>query len=178
MSPGPVPDGLSRRATLAGLSLAAMAQAPQPGERWLWIRNEKGEELALPYRRGHAYDPAAMARLRHLFRDLRADTEGPLPGVLPDLLSLIQERLGFDRPLRLISGYRTPETNATLRYAAPNSLHMQGMAADIVVRGRPQDDVCACAQDLSQRLGFMGVGWYGSFTHVDVGPRARWTRLL
>ena len=30
---------------------------------------------------------------------------------------------------------------------------------------------------LSQRFGFMGVGLYPGFVHLDVGPRRAWTRL-
>lgn len=149
-----------------------------PRDRWLWLQNNAGEEIAVAYRTGQDYNIAALARLQALFRDLREDAPGPIPGLLLDMLSLVQERLGYTKPLRLISGYRTPRTNASLPYAAPNSLHMQGKAADIVVRGMPQAEVHAQAALLSQHLGFMGIGWYGSFTHIDIGPKASWTRIL
>jgi uncharacterized protein YcbK (DUF882 family) len=183
-----------RRALIAGLGIAAIGGAgaradvlghgdvprpvPAPRDRWLWLQNNAGEEIAVAYRTGRAYNIAALARLQLLFRDLRADTPGPIPGLLLDMLSLVQERLGYSRPLRLISGYRTPQTNASLPHAAPNSLHMRGMAADIVVRGMSQADVCGHATVLSRHLGFMGIGWYGSFTHIDIGPKASWTKML
>ena len=173
---------LRRRALLAGLGATAIGggvaradvlgsggmggPAPPvlpPRDRWLWLQNNAGEEVAVAYRTGQDYNIAALARLQNLFLDM---------------LSLVQERLGYSRPLRLISGYRTPHTNASLPYAAPNSLHMQGKAADIVVRGMPQAEVHAQAALLSHHLGFMGVGWYGSFTHIDIGPKASWTRIL
>ena len=189
---------LRRRALLAGLGASVIGDrvargdvlgygtvppADPPGalpqrERWLWLQNNAGEEVAVAYRSGQDYNIAALVRLQTLFRDLRADAPGPIPALLLDMLSLIQERLGYTRPLRLISGYRTPATNASLPYAAPNSLHMRGMAADIVVRGIPQSDICSHAMLLSQHLGFMGIGWYGSFTHIDIGPKASWTRML
>ncbi len=161
------------------LDLRNLAPSPAPDrQRWIWIQNEAREEVALAYRTGQDYDIRALARLQHLFRDLRASTAGPIPPLLVDMLSLIQERFSYTRPIRLISGYRTPATNASLPFAAPNSLHMRGMAADIVVPGLPQADVCSLAMMYSQHLGFMGVGWYGSFTHVDIGPKASWTRML
>ncbi|MBR0652297.1 YcbK family protein [Roseomonas terrae] len=188
---------LRRRALIAGLGAAAIgggaaradvlgygdvpapaSQDLRPRDRWLWLQNNAGEEVAVAYRTGQDYNIAALARLQALFRDLRADAPGPIPGLLLDMLSLVQERIGYTRPLRLISGYRTPQTNAMLPHAAPNSLHMRGMAADIVVRGMSQADVCAHASLLSNHLGFMGVGWYGSFTHIDIGPKASWTRML
>ncbi|MBW6397125.1 DUF882 domain-containing protein [Roseomonas sp. HJA6] len=186
-----------RRALLAGLGAAAMGgsnsaradylgfgevpaePAPlPPRERYLWMVNNAREEVVVAYRSGQDYSIDALARLQHAFRDLREDAPGPIPGLLLDMLSLIQERLGYTRPLRVISGYRTPQTNATLPFAAPNSLHMRGMAADIVVPGMAQADVHAHAAALSNHLGFMGIGWYGSFTHVDIGPKASWTRIL
>jgi uncharacterized protein YcbK (DUF882 family) len=188
---------LRRRSLLAGLGLAAtgggaaradvlgygeVARPPPPDlpprDRWLWLQNNAGEEVAVAYRTGQDYNIAALARLQNLFRDLRQDAPGPIPGLLLDMLSLVQERLGYTRPLRLISGYRTPQTNAMLPHAAPNSLHMRGMAADITVRGMSQADVCAQASLLSNHLGFMGIGWYGSFTHIDIGPKASWTKML
>lgn len=160
---------------MTGLSGRAAAQAR---ERWIWARNEAGEEVATAYRSGQDYNLAALARLQHLFRDLRANTPGPIPPLLVDMLSLLQERFGYTRPLRVISGYRTPATNASLPMAAPNSLHMRGMAADVVMPGLAQVDVVTQASLLAHHLGFMGIGWYGSFTHIDIGPRASWTRLL
>lgn len=186
-----------RRSVLAGLVLTAAGAggaradllgygdlpSPVPSalparERWLWLRNNAGEEIAVAYRRGQDYSIPALVRIQHLLRDLRAEAPGPVPTLLLDMLSLIQERIGYTRPLRVISGYRTPQTNASLPHAAPNSLHMRGMAADIVVPGLPQSEVCSHAMLLSHHLGFMGIGWYGSFTHVDIGPKASWTKML
>lgn len=199
MVKAPVPGiaRLRRRAVFAGLGAAAIGggaaradvlgygdvpppapPALPPRDRWLWLQNNAGEEEAVAYRTGQDYNIHALMRLQRLFRDLREDAPGPIPGLLLDMLSLVQERIGYTRPLKLISGYRTPQTNAMLPYAAPNSLHMRGMAADIVVRGMPQADVCSHAMVLSQHLGFMGIGWYGSFTHIDIGPKASWSRML
>jgi uncharacterized protein YcbK (DUF882 family) len=181
-----MPESFPRRRVLAAAAAAAVAApgARRAGattpvrERWIWIQNNAGEEVATAYRAGQDYNGAAFGRLQHLFRDLRAETPGPIPPLLIDMLSLLQERFGYTRPLRLISGYRTPATNASLPHAAPNSLHMRGMAADIIVPGLPQGDVVMMAMTLSEHLGFMGIGWYGSFTHMDIGPKASWTRSI
>jgi uncharacterized protein YcbK (DUF882 family) len=157
---------------------APQAQPAAERERWIWVQNNAGEEVAVAYRAGQNYNVAALVRLQRLFRDLRAETAGPIPALLVDMLSLLQERFGYTRPLKLISGYRTPQTNATLPFAAPNSLHMRGMAADIIVPGFSQTDVVNQAMALSNMLGFMGIGWYGSFTHVDIGPKANWARMI
>lgn len=150
---------------------------PSSPERWIWAVNNAGEEVAVAYRSGETYDPVALARLRHLFRDLREDTPGPLPPLLIDMLSLLQEAHGYQRPLRVISGYRTPRTNASLEHAAPNSLHMHGLAADIYIPRVASFDIANQALALSNRFGFMGVGFYRQFTHLDVGPKATWTNF-
>lgn len=174
---------VGRRAALAavGAALAGTGQAradSPPRERWLWIQNGAGEEVAVAYRAGQDYNLAALARLQHLFRDLRVQTPGPIPPLLLDMLSLLQERFGYTRPIRLISGFRTPQTNAMLPHAAVNSLHMRGWAADIIVPGLSQTDVVTQAMTFSNMFGFMGVGWYGSFTHIDIGPKASWARSI
>ena len=161
-------------ATLAGFP-ARGAVAP---ERWIWAQNHAGEEVATAYRKGEVYDPAALARLRRLFRDLHAGVEGPLPPLLIDVLSAVQERWSYTRPLRIGSGFRTPRTNASLEGAAPASLHLRGLAADICVQGIRPVDLGLAIWVLSQRLGFMGVGLYRGFVHVDIGPRRAWTRAL
>ena len=176
---------VGRRPFLSGAAGAAVATAAWPAralppariERWIWAQNHAGEEVALAYRAGNDYDPAALARLRHLFRDLREEVQGPLPPLLVDMLSVVQERWGYARPLLVGSGYRTPKTNRSLEGAAPASFHLRGWAADISVRGVPALDLGLAVWTLSQRFGFMGVGLYPGFVHLDVGPRRAWTRF-
>jgi uncharacterized protein YcbK (DUF882 family) len=171
---------LARRTLIA----CALAPWPRPSgagttapERWVWLRNEWGDEVALAYRRGDHHDPVAMARLRHLLRDRRAATEGPLPPLLVDMLSALQEQWGYERPIVVKSGFRTAATNRSLEGAAPGSLHLRGMAVDIAVPGMPLEDVSGRAWLLGHRLGFMGIGLYEHFVHLDIGPHRVWTRL-
>ena len=146
-------------------------------ERYLWAINNANEEVAIAYRSGEAENPEAMGRLRTLFRDIRENTPGPLPPLLVDMLSLLQERYGYSRPLRVISGYRTLRTNLGLEHAAPNSFHLHGYAADFYIPNVPVLDVAVAALALSLRFGFMGVGFYRQFVHVDVGPQRSWTNF-
>lgn len=163
----------------ATASVTAWPAGARPStERWIWAQNQAGEEVAVAYRAGDSYNPAALARLRHLFRDLREGAQGPLPPVLVDVLSVLQERWSYTRPLVVGSGFRTLRTNASLEGAAPASFHLRGSAADISVRGISPLDLGGTVWTLSQRFGFMGVGLYRGFVHVDIGPRRAWTRLL
>jgi uncharacterized protein YcbK (DUF882 family) len=162
--------------TLPAMWRRASAAAAAP-ERWIWVRNHAGEEVATAYRAGDTYQPQALAGLRRLFRDLHEEIEGPLPPLLLDMLSVLQERWTYTRPLVVGSGYRTLRTNMSLEGAAPASFHLRGWAADISVRGIEPLDLGLAVWALSQRFGFMGVGLYKGFVHVDVGPRRAWTRI-
>ena len=98
--------------------------------------------------------------------------------VLFDSLSRLHASLDTDEPLHLLSGYRTPETNAKLRQrskgVAKFSLHMEGRAADIYVPGVPTRTLQQAA--LSMQAG--GVGYYGrsGFVHIDTGNVRHWER--
>src|SRR5215212_2382241 len=130
---------IRRRPFLLGAAAAAGTAGPSAWkrasaavaapERWIWARNQAGEEVAAAYRTGDAYKPQAIAGLRRLLRDLREEVEGPLPPMLVDMLSVVQERWGYAQPLLVGSGYRTLKTNRSLEGAAPASFHLRGWAA-------------------------------------------------
>lgn len=166
----------ARRALLGALLAAPGLARGEAAARHVWLQNAAGEELALRYRLGEAYEAAAMRRIRHLLRDLRAGEEGPEAPLLVDMLSVLQEGWHHMRPIRVLSGYRTLRHNDMLEGAAPASLHLVGWAADIAVPGLPLDFVAAACERLSGRLGFLGVGLYPRFVHLDIGPRRHWTR--
>lgn len=177
----------SRRLVLRGAALLAGAGAlgARPAEaqrvgdrsRFVWVRNQAGEEMAGAYIRADGWiDWRVVARLQHLFRDLRQNAAGPMPVLLLDVLWLIQAGWRFERPLVLMSGYRTPQTNGALEGAARNSRHMEGQAADIVVPNVPVGQVAEAATAFSRLYNFMGVGVYPGFVHVDIGPKRAWER--
>nr|WP_280842865.1 DUF882 domain-containing protein [Pararoseomonas baculiformis] len=153
------------------------ARAATGASRQIWMQNRAGEEVRAAYRHGETYDAAVLQRLRHLFRDLHEGTQGPLPEMLVDMLSVLQEAWGYALPLLLNSGFRTPRTNAMSEGAAPASLHLRGLAADVSMPGIDHPDLALVALSLSERLGFMGIGVYPRFVHLDVGPSRRWTRI-
>jgi uncharacterized protein YcbK (DUF882 family) len=94
-----------------------------------------------------------------------------------DLLHQLSGRLETSGPFQIISGYRSPATNAALHArssgVAKHSLHMEGMATDIRVPGVELGRLRAAALD----IGRGGVGYYpqSNFVHVDTGRVRRWT---
>lgn len=102
-------------------------------------------------------------------------TQDPLPqaDILQNLLALanrlqvIRDLLG--KPIVITSGYRTVSHNKAVG-GASGSLHLKGMAADIVVQGMSAKDVQKFLKDWSG-----GLGCYPNFTHLDLGTKRRWT---
>ena len=77
---------------------------------------------------------------------------------------------GVGRSITVLSGYRTPRTNAMLPGAAANSFHMYGRAVDFRIDGWAVSKIA----DRLELLEVGGVGRYDGFVHVDSGPPRRW----
>ena len=95
---------------------------------------------------------------------------------LLDLLHLLHRKTESNAPFHVISGYRSPKTNARLRSAsngvAKRSLHMQGKAIDI----RLPDIKLSRLRDAAISLQAGGVGYYAksNFLHLDTGRPRSW----
>ena len=93
---------------------------------------------------------------------------------LVSLLDFLEDHFQ-GKPIRLISGYRSPEYNTALRrkgkLAAKTSLHMEAMAADIEIEGVPGRTLW----DYARSLDCCGAGYYHSQgIHIDTGPKRSW----
>lgn len=134
------------------------------------------ERVNTVYWENGRYIPDAMAEVNWVMRDHRDGQVRQMHGRLLDYLDRIATRLDVDQPFQLISGYRSPHTNAMLAErsggVAKKSLHMEGMASDIRAEGVDLDRLHAAAASL--RGG--GIGYYpvSNFVHVDVGAVRRW----
>jgi uncharacterized protein YcbK (DUF882 family) len=135
-----------------------------------------GETLKTVYFDGGEYVPGALLEVNYFFRDFRANQLKAIDPRLLDLLHRINHALDTSRPFNLISGYRSPATNAWLASqsegVARHSLHMDGMASDINVQGRS----LALVQMVALAMRGGGVGYYprSDFVHVDTGRVRRW----
>ena len=127
-----------------------------------------------------SYKISGLFQINRAFMDTRAREITRIDIDLINLLYEIRLRVGLDKKFNIVSGYRTPQTNAWLRRqlggrnVAKNSFHMQGKAVDIFVPGVPLHKLRNIA--LSLKRG--GVGYYPKqgFIHVDVGPVRQWRR--
>ena len=158
---------------------AATTSSPISGltERSLAFYNlHTGESLKTVYWQAGDYLRPSLADINRVLRDHRTGEMHDIhPGLL-DLLCDLRLRLDTKEPLQIISGYRSPKTNALLHSqsngVAERSLHMDGKAVDIRVPGRALPLLRKTA--LSMKGG--GVGYYptSDFVHVDTGRVRSW----
>ena len=174
----------SRRALLAlgtagALSFVgrAAARAATTPERALsFVHTHTGERARVVYFAGGDYLSDGLSELERVLRDHYSGERHPIDTRLLDLLHALAGRVGASQPFHVISGYRSPTTNATLAArsggVARRSLHMAGQAIDVRLPG------CALAtlRDAALALSAGGVGYYATsdFVHVDVGRVRRW----
>ena len=118
----------------------------------------------------------ALADINHILRDHRTgDVERIDPKLIMHVHNLY-EKLGSNSKLHIISGYRSPRTNAMLRGrsegVAKKSYHMKGMALDIRLDDRHVRDISKTARAMARG----GVGGYtkSNFVHIDTGPTRSW----
>ncbi|EJL26022.1 hypothetical protein PMI01_04193 [Caulobacter sp. AP07] len=163
-------------ATQAAVPLGAYRPAAT-AQRWLKLHNVHTQErLEAVYFEKGEYVPDAVQALDKVLRDFRTGDVHPMNPQLFDTLADLARKTDTKDHFQVISGYRSPKTNAMLNErsgeVAKRSLHMDGKAIDIYLEDVALDRVRAAALD----LGRGGVGYYptSNFVHVDVGPVRRW----
>ncbi len=177
---------IDRRAFLkfAGTAITAAAlpgtlygKTVEPHEKSLSFYNiHTGESLRTTYWAEGDYIPDSLAEIDKILRDFRSGTETVMDPKVLDILFAVRTKLESTKPFQIISGYRSPQTNAMLRKnttgVAKKSLHMQGKAIDLNLPGTDLAILRKAA--LSERAG--GVGYYpaSNFVHVDSGRVRHW----
>jgi len=169
--------GLGATASLAMPS--AFANLATQSERKLSLFNlHTGESIKATYWAEGQYQTSELHAINRVLRDFRTGDIHKIDNNLIDLLNILHHKLNGKQPFHVISGYRSPKTNAALRNrsshtgVAKHSLHMQGKAIDIRLPGRKLSALHKAALDL--HLG--GVGYYSKsdFVHVDTGRVRHW----
>lgn len=138
------------------------------------------ESITITYMKNGKYVPSAMKKLNYFLRDWRRNEAIAISPRTIDLMWELHADLGSKAPIHIISGYRSPKTNAFLkkigRNVARKSQHMIGHAIDLYFPDVPTVKVRNSA--LVRQVG--GVGYYRSgggptgFVHIDSGRVRHW----
>lgn len=177
---------LGRQSLLAASAAMWASSSLASPIRNLKLRNATRRLRMLPVHTGETLDSvywtngrisaSAQKAISWIMRDWRTGAAIPIDSRLIDILSAAHRRLRTARPLELVSGYRSPETNLILRVrsdgVAPRSPHMVGMAADIRIPGGTLDEISRAAE----ASGAGGIGTFPgpNFVHIDCGRQRSW----
>jgi uncharacterized protein YcbK (DUF882 family) len=182
---------ISRRAFLGGIAIGVTAASSAFGAAPAILRGagafralslvnaHTAERLNCVYWIEGQYVPEALEAFNYILRDWRQELIKPIDPRTIDIMAATHKLLECDEPFDVVSGYRSPKTNAMLRAqggggVAQRSYHLKGMAVDISCGSRTVYQVASAARS----LGAGGVGRYSrsDFTHVDTGPVREWGR--
>ncbi len=175
---------------LGAFAATAVAASPVPTQAFGILRGNgdvrrlrmysgrTGESVDTIYWIEGQYIGEALKEVSHFMRDWRNNKSVNIDTRAIDIMSAAHRMLGTDEPYLLVSGYRSPETNAMLRSrsggVARNSLHMKGQAADLRLGSRSVAQVAKAAAACNAG----GVGRYSrsNFVHMDCGAVRSWGR--
>ena len=140
------------------------------------------ETLTVQYKKNGRFVPEAMKKINWILRDWRKDQQTTMDPNTIDIIWEMHRELGSHEPVHIISGYRSPATNAMLRKTrggqAKQSQHMTGKAVDITFPDVPLRRMRYSA--MVRERG--GVGYYPTsgipFVHVDTARVRHWPRML
>ena len=181
---------MTRRGVLGAFAATAIAAAPTYANALGFLRGggdirrlrlynaRTDEQLDTVYWVEGDYIGEALTEINHVMRDWRQNEAITIDRRTVDIMAAAHNLLDVDEPYMLLSGYRSPKTNAMLRArsggVARNSLHMKGQAADLRLGSRSVNQIFRAASACSAG----GVGKYSSsnFVHMDCGDVRTWGR--
>jgi len=135
-----------------------------------------GESMDTIYWIEGEYIKDALQEINYFMRDWRTDQAVSMDARTVDIMAASHSLLNVKEPYMLLSGYRSPQTNAMLRSrsggVARNSLHMKGQAADLRLKSRSVAQMAQAAAACASG----GVGSYSrsNFVHMDCGTVRTW----
>ena len=181
-------SGFTRRGILGVFAATVVAAAPTYSNAFGLLRGagdirrirmysgRTGESMETVYWIEGDYIAEAVREVSLFMRDWRNGEAVSIDTRTIDILAASHRLLDVSAPYMLLSGYRSPATNAMLRAnssgVARNSLHMRGQAADVRLDGRSVHQIAAAAAACQAG----GVGRYSgsNFVHMDCGAVRHW----
>jgi uncharacterized protein YcbK (DUF882 family) len=179
---------ISRRGLLGAFAATMITAAPSATNAFGILRGagdirrirmysgRTGESIDTVYWIEGDYIKEALAEINHFMRDWRNNQVVKIDPRTIDIAAAAHRMLDVNEPYMMLSGYRSPQTNAMLRSksrgVAKNSLHMRGQAADLRMKSRSVSQMYKAASACHAG----GVGRYSrsNFVHMDCGPVRTW----
>lgn len=135
-----------------------------------------GERIDMVYWIDGKYIKDAMKEINHFMRDWRTNDTIRMDTRTIDIMAAAHNLMDVNEPYMLLSGYRSPKTNAMLRSksrgVARNSLHLKGQAADLRLNSRTVSQMARAA--IACQAGGVGKYYRSNFVHMDCGDVRSW----
>lgn len=181
-------SSLTRRALLGAFAATTLTAVPTFSKAAGFLRGggdirrirmysgRTGERIDMIYWIDGNYIKDAVKEVHYFMRDWRTDQVKKIDLRTIDIMAASHNLLDVNEPYMLLSGYRSPATNAMLRRrsrgVAKNSLHMKGQAADLRLASRSVNQMARAASACNAG----GVGRYSrsNFVHMDCGIIRSW----
>ncbi|MGB8813296.1 MAG: DUF882 domain-containing protein [Paracoccaceae bacterium] len=181
-------SGFSRRGLLGIFAATAIVAAPTMSKAFGVLKGagdirrvkmysgRTGESVDTIYWIEGEYIPEVLKEINHFMRDWRSGDAIKMDPRNLDILAASHRLMDVSEPYMMLSGYRSPATNAMLRSksrgVAKHSLHMVGQAADLRLKSRSVNQMAKAAETCHSG----GVGRYhgSNFVHMDCGPVRHW----
>jgi uncharacterized protein YcbK (DUF882 family) len=157
-------------------SQATSDSGPKKIKTLAFYNTHTDERLRVGFCRNGQYDTGALTKINYILRDHRSGEIKAIDVTLLELLYDISTKAKPQTPFHVISGYRSPASNKSLRKnnkgVASRSMHMLGKAIDIRIPGFSTRQL----RNLARKLKGGGVGYYpkSDFVHVDTGRVRYW----
>jgi uncharacterized protein YcbK (DUF882 family) len=179
---------MTRRALLGAFAATTVVAAPTFGHAAGFLRGagdvrrirmysgRTGERIDMIYWIEGQYIKDAVKEINYFMRDWRTDGMMNIDLRTIDIMTAAHNLMDVNEPYMLLSGYRSPQTNAMLRSrsggVAKNSLHLRGQAADLRLASRSVNQMARAASACKGG----GVGRYSgsNFVHMDCGAVRAW----
>ena len=135
-----------------------------------------GEKNKVVYWSDGKYVGSGLNEINWILRDFRTGEIKAIDPRLLNILYLLTRTLETEKPVLVLSGFRSKKTNDMLRKTtegvAKRSFHMAGRAIDIRIPRIETSNI----QVAALRLNGGGVGYYprSNFVHLDSGPVRTW----
>ncbi len=182
--------GFTRRGVLSAFAATAVVSAPTYANAAGFLRGSgdirrikmysgrTGERIDMIYWVDGKYVKEAVQEVHSFMRDWRTNDIKFIDLRTIDVMAAAHSLMDTSESYQLLSGYRSPKTNAMLRSrssgVAKNSLHIKGQAADLRLNSRSVSQMARAATACHGG----GVGRYSgsNFVHMDCGPIRTWGR--
>lgn len=179
---------ITRRGLLGAFVATTVAAAPTYSNAFGLLRGagdfrrirmysgRTGESIDTIYWIEGEYIKEAANEINYFMRDWRQDKSTNMDLRTVDIAAAAHRLMDTTEPYMLLSGYRTPQTNAMLRSrsggVAKKSLHMSGQANDLRLKSRSVNQMFKAAKSCNAG----GVGKYSrsNFVHMDCGVARSW----